>query len=98
MSGTSNNNSAMAYCDSLARDNGWSEHLDMTTEYNQQIDKLYNPIAIQEKANVTYDMIRKRSKLVANYSYKINAITEIVGNNVNKRFLLLISLQIWLMM
>ena len=89
MSGTSNNNSAMAYCDALARDNGWSEHLDMTTEYNQQIDKLYNPIAIQEKANVTYDMIRKRSKLVASYLYKINAITEIVRNNVNKKILII---------
>lgn len=89
MSGTSNNDSAMAYCDSLARDNGWSEHLDMTTEYNQQIDKLYNPIAIQEKANITYDMIRKRTRLVANYSYKINAVAEIVGNNDNKKILVI---------
>lgn len=89
MTGTNNNTSAMAYCDSLARLNGWNEHLDMTTEYNQQIDKLYNPIAIQESANTCYDMIRKRSKLVASYSYKINAIVNIVDENKDKKILII---------
>lgn len=86
---SSNNTSAMTYCDKLARDNGWNEYLDMSVEYNQQIDSLYNPIAIQERANVTYDMIRKRSRLVANCSNKINAICDIVRDNINKKILII---------
>lgn len=89
MTGTTNNTSAIAYCDYLARLNGWNEHLDMTTEYNQQIDKLYNPIAIQESANTCYDMIRKRSKLIANYSYKVNAILDIIDSNKDKKILII---------
>lgn len=86
---SSNNTSAMTYCDKLARDNGWNECLDMSVEYNQQIDSLYNPIAIQERANVTYDMIRKRSRVIANYSNKINVICDIVRDNINKKILII---------
>ena len=86
---TSNNTSALAYCDQLARENGWNEHLDMSTDYNRQIDTLYSPNAIRERANTTYEMIRKRTQLVASYSRKVNAIIEIVNNNVGKKILVI---------
>lgn len=84
----SNNTSALVYCEQLAKDNGWDEHLDMSTEYNQQIDRLYSPNAIRERANNTYDMIRKRTQLVASYSRKINAIIDIVDSNADKKILI----------
>lgn len=90
MSGNNTNNaSSMTYCDKLARDNGWNEYLDMSTEYNQQIDKLYNPIAIKERANSTYEMIRKRARLLANYSNKINAIIDIIDSYKDKKILII---------
>ena len=61
----------------------------MSTDYNRQIDTLYSPNAIRERANTTYEMIRKRTQLVASYSRKVNAIIEIVNNNVGKKILVI---------
>ena len=49
--GNSNtNSSSMAVCYNIARQNGWNENLDMTIQFNVEIDELYSPNALKERA------------------------------------------------
>lgn len=66
------NISAMQVCNELARENGWNEHLDMSNDFNIQLDKLYNPGNIKERASKTYEIIRNRGKFLANYKINLN--------------------------
>lgn len=72
------NISAAEICSQIARENGWNEHLDMSYEFNQSIDELYNPNNLRDRATQTYEMIRKRSNLVSDYEGKLEKILEIV--------------------
>lgn len=81
--------SASAVCEQLAKENGWSENLDMSYPFNVQIDSLYNPNSIRERASLTYDFIRNRNNLLSDSDYKLQAIYDIVGNNPNKRILVI---------
>ena len=83
------NLSANAICDNIARENGWNERLDMTIEYNQEIDKLYNPINLRDRAGYTYEYIRNRIELLANYEPKLEKVAEIVINNLDKKILII---------
>lgn len=83
------NISSMEYCTRLARKNGWSETLDMSVGYNKEIDKYYNPIAIQERAKLFYDIKSKRTNLVACNKSKLNKILEICKENSNKKILII---------
>lgn len=90
MSGNnSNNTSSLAYCEQLAISNGWNERLDMSIDYNRQIDELYSPNAIKNRADETYNIIRKRARLVANYSKKVNAVIDIVNENKGKKIIII---------
>ena len=83
------NISADSICNTIARENGWSERLDMSTEYNQEIDKLFNPINLRERAGYTYEYIRNRSELLSDYNGKLDAIKDIVLNNLDKKILII---------
>lgn len=72
----------------LARENGWSETLDTTIEFNKNIDDIYNPNALFERANVLYNIIRERSNLVTDNNAKLEKIIEIIANNPNKQILI----------
>lgn len=85
----STNISAMAICNEIANSNGWTPDLDMSIQYNVEIDCLYNPNALKERASKTYEYIRKRSRLIANYNKKLDSIVELIENNPDKRFLII---------
>lgn len=72
----------------LAKENGWSETLDTTIEFNKNIDDIYNPNALFERANVLYNIIRERSNLVTDNNAKLEKIVEIINNNPNKQILI----------
>lgn len=81
--------SAAMVCEQLARENGWDENLDMSYPFNVQIDAVYNPNTIRERASLTYDFIRNRNNLLSDSDYKLPIIADIVANNANKRILII---------
>lgn len=83
------NISAAQVCAQIAQDNGWNEHLDMSIEFNVQIDELYNPGKLKDRASETYEVIRKRSVLLSDYDGKLEYIYDIVCNNPNKKILVI---------
>lgn len=83
------NTSSMAICENIARQNGWSRSLDMSSQFNVEIDKLYNPNAIRDRAGDVYDKIRERSKLLASSEQKVKAILDIIDAHRDKKILLI---------
>lgn len=73
----------------IAQDNGWSEHLDMTIPFNKQIDTIYNPNILLERATRTYDIIHKRRNLLIDNKSKLDKIVEIVNNHPNNRIVII---------
>lgn len=84
-----NNISSIEYCTKLAYENGWSSTLDMSIEMNRDIDKLYNPKALQERAKVGYDVIRERNQRMSDNTFKLIKIWNIVKENLHKKILII---------
>ncbi len=72
----------------LAKENGWSETLDTSIEFNKQIDDVYNPNALFERANTLYNIIRERTNLVTDNKSKLEKIVEIIRQNPDKKILI----------
>nr|DAG90450.1 MAG TPA: hypothetical protein [Crassvirales sp.] len=88
--GNSNtNSSSMAVCYNIARQNGWNENLDMTNQFNIDIDELYSPNALKERASGIYEIIRSRSLALASSDEKLSYILKIVEDNVDKNILII---------
>lgn len=68
----------------LAKANGWSYDLDTTVEFMKNIDDLYNPNAILERAEVIYNTIRNRRNLLLNNDAKLEEIKNILENETNE--------------
>ena len=83
------NISSASICESIARENGWSDHLDMSCAFNMKIDDLYNPNALRERATKIYEIIRNRNNLVSDYEGKLEAIFNIVKDNKDKKILII---------
>lgn len=83
------NISSTQICFQIAKENGWNEHLDMSMEFNVQIDELYNPGKLKDRASDTYEIIRKRSNLLSDYNGKLDVIYNIVHDNPNKKILII---------
>lgn len=83
------NISANQICATIAQENGWNENLDMSIEFNIEIDKLYNPMALKERASQTYEIIRNRSQLLSDYDDKLEKILDIVKENPTKKILII---------
>lgn len=81
--------SATQFCYNLALENGWNENLDKSIAYNVQLDEIYNPANIRDRASQTYEIIRNRKKLLSNYSAKLNEILTLVKENKGKRILII---------
>lgn len=76
-------------CYQIATENGWNEHLDMSIEFNIEIDKLYNPMSLRERASKTYEIIRLRSQFLSDYKGKLEDIFNIVQENKDKKILII---------
>ncbi len=86
---SSTNSSSMAVCYNIARQNGWNENLDMTIQFNVEIDELYSPNALKERASGIYEIIRSRSLALASSDEKLSYILKIVEGNVDKNILII---------
>ena len=83
------NISASAICMQIATENGWSDSLDMSIPYNRELDELYNPNSLRERATNTYEIIRNRSVLVSDCEIKLEKIFNIVSQNEGKKILII---------
>lgn len=86
---SSTNSSSMAVCYNIARQNGWNENLDMTIQFNVEIDELYSPNALKERASGIYEIIRSRSLALASSDEKLSYILKIVEDNIDKNILII---------
>lgn len=83
------NISANQICANIAQENGWNEHLDMSVEINVQLDELYNPASIKERASQTYEIIRNRAQLLSDYEGKLVEILKIVKEHKDEKILII---------
>ena len=83
------NTSALDVCNRIAKDNGWDLNLDMSIELNREIDKYYNPLAINDRASKTFELIRLRSNLLSDNNIKLKEINDIVEENKDKKILII---------
>lgn len=72
----------------IARYNGWSETLDKSVEINKTIDAVFNPLAIEERANNVFNISRLRRYLVETYDSKLNEILKIINKNLDKKIII----------
>lgn len=84
-----NNLSSSQVCQKIARENGWDEHLDMSIELNRQIDELFNPISLKERADMTYTVIRKRQELLSKYNAKLNEVLTLINKHKDEKILVI---------
>lgn len=80
--------SAMDCCIEVAKFNGWDSHLDMSVEYNKQLDAIFNPIAIRERVNTIFNITHLRKKLLTDNDAKLEIIKNIIDDNPNKRIII----------
>lgn len=73
----------------IAEQNGWNDHLDMSIEVNAQIDALYNPISLRDRAETTYNVIRKRTNLLTDYKEKLKYVTQIINEHLYDKILVI---------
>ena len=83
------NISSTQICRQIAENNGWNERLDMSIPFNQKLDATFNPINIRDRANGTFEIIRKRSDLVSSNKCKLDAILKIVNDNPTAKILII---------
>lgn len=83
------NISASSICLQIATENGWNDSLDMSIQYNRDIDELYNPNSLRERASRTYDMIRNRNILIADYEPKLEKVIELINKHKGEKILVI---------
>lgn len=72
----------------LAKENGWNEHLDTKIEFQKQIDEIYNPNILYERACTFYTIAKKRRDLVTDSKSKFKEILDICLENKDKQILI----------
>lgn len=75
-------------CYEIAYSNGWKPNMEMT-DLNIELDNLFNPNSIHERASETYRIITERSKLLSDYFGKLDNILNIVKDNIDKKILII---------
>lgn len=81
--------SAAQYRQELAYANGWSPTLDMSVPIYKNIDDVYNPNTLYERASILYNIIRERSNIVSDNTAKLEKIYNIIKDNPNKKILII---------
>lgn len=83
------NISAEQYCNQIALDNGWNDTMDMTVPINVQIDEMYNPCRLRERASMVYDVIRRRSQLLSDYEGKLIEVVNLIREHKDEKFIVI---------
>lgn len=83
------NISATDYRHNIAYENGWREDLNVNISFIKQIDDLYNPNALLDRACNFYNMTKQRIDLVCNNDCKLETIKNICIENKNKKILII---------
>lgn len=73
----------------IAERNGWKPVMDMSDLMARRLDELYNPIALGERANQVYNIIRERRSIVTDNITKLEKVLEIVKANLGKKILII---------
>lgn len=82
------NISATSVRETIARNNGWSETLDTTIQFNKEVDEYFNPNALFERANTSYNIMRDRQVLLTDNEDKLSAILNIVNKHPYARIII----------
>lgn len=82
------NISAAEFRTNLAKENGWSENLDTSIPFMKQIDDIYNPNIIYERACTFYSIAKNRRDLVSDNEAKFEAIKNICLEHKDKNILI----------
>lgn len=72
----------------IARDNGWSSTLDTSIDWSKQIDEVYNPNVLFERANNFYNITKQRRDLVTDCNEKLEAVLRICEEHKDKTILI----------
>lgn len=83
------NYSAIQVCNTVARNNGWSEELDTKEEFNKKVDEVYNPNALYERAQLSYSIMKQRRDLVTDYTGKFEEILRLCKENPDKKIIII---------
>lgn len=83
------NESAIQFCTKIALENGWNNNLDMSSEYNQMIDDIYNPNNLNERAKKFYENVRFRSRILTDNNIKLDKIYEICKKHEKEKILII---------
>lgn len=86
---TTLNISAADFRNTLAHENGWNEHLDTNIPFMKQIDDIYNPNVLFERACTFYTITKQRRDLVCDNNAKLEVIRKICSKNSDKRILII---------
>ena len=82
------NISAAEFRTNLAKENGWNENLDTNIPFMKQIDDIYNPNIIFERACTFYNIAKTRRDLVTDNESKLPIIVDICRENKDKRIII----------
>lgn len=81
--------SGAEFRNTIARENGWSEDLDTNIEFMKQIDDIYNPNSLFERACTFYTITKQRRDLVCDNIAKLEVIKNICCDNKDKKILII---------
>lgn len=83
------NISAAEFRNNLAHENGWREDLNTSIEFIRQIDEIYNPNMLFERACTFYNITKQRRDLVCDNNAKLPEIYRLCSENKDKKILII---------
>ena len=81
--------SAIDFRNTIAHENGWREDLDTNVPFMKQIDDVYNPNILFERACTFYNIAKARRTLVCDNNAKLEVIKNICIDNKDKKILII---------
>lgn len=81
--------SAADFRNTIAKENGWNENLDTNIPFMKQIDDIYNPNILFERACTFYTLAKQRRDLVCDNTAKLETIKNICIENKDKQILII---------
>jgi hypothetical protein len=82
------NISATEFRDTLAKENGWREDLDTNNPFMKEIDAIYNPNSLFERACNFYNITKQRRDLCTDNNNKLEEILNICKDNMYNKILI----------